>query len=964
MRSFGLFAVLTLALVACGDDGTSGAHDAGPMDGRLGAQCDDGVDNDGDGKTDFPADPGCSAPNADSETDDCPSGAGCPQCANGRDDDGNGTTDYPGDPGCESASDPIEVTVNPVACGATMMIKDLPNTGMDTGSLGTGAASTSQIVSPCGGGGGAAAIAYRIILTQPAVIIASTAGSQLDTVLDLRSAMCSATDAEIACNDDVDTGDLTSRLVRSLQPGVYYLIVEGTDTSETGAYTLVVEKRAGEGTPCTDVAQCGPGLVCRTPYGGSAMVCTAPQCGDTLDDDQDTKNGYPTDPGCDSPEDNDETDPVPLPACSDGVDNDNDQTTDYPADTSCPSAAGQSEACSGERDPIVAITAGTTTSTLVGARDDHDATCDSEFDGSGPDRLFTLRLPAMRTLTLDTIGSTSEAALSLLSPTCAEPSLACNAYGADLDAIVTTGALAAGTYVVAVDNYSADTSFYPLGPISLHVSGVIAPGGSCNPSDTLGGALACPALSPCEGTTGALRCRATACSDGFDNDTDTKMDFPADPGCLSADDDDESDTCASGVGPGCPQCADGVDNDSDTMTDYPNDPACAAPSSASEGCLSTEPVPELVLAVTLGDTTTATDDVDATCGSSSGTAHDRMYSLRLPALVDLAIDVTTDVDGAVELLQGACDGASLDCGDVPESVAAAPVAAGTYFFLVDGYGAGDDGPYVINVSGTIVDGESCESPLALTGALHCGFGRACIGTPGARTCGRPQCSDGVDNDTDTKTDYPFDPGCATPLDDSEADPVAAPVCSNGLDDDTSGGTDWPADYGCSSAGGASEVFCATETNPTSLITTPVVTGTTMGATSDYAAQSCSYMGDGTGPDVALALSLPVPVETLTLDLAGSSFDTELSLRDTSCATEYACDEDGGTGVTSLLELTNVNAGNYAVIIDGYAGEAGTYSLAVHGVVAPGTACDSPLFAAGVLTCPTATTCSGATMRCQ
>lgn len=101
MRSFGLFTVLTLALVACGDDGTSGAHDAGPMDGRVGAQCDDGVDNDGDTLTDFRltgTDPGCSTLGDTSEL-------GTRECDDGIDNDLDSFTDYPDDLQCSSPSD-------------------------------------------------------------------------------------------------------------------------------------------------------------------------------------------------------------------------------------------------------------------------------------------------------------------------------------------------------------------------------------------------------------------------------------------------------------------------------------------------------------------------------------------------------------------------------------------------------------------------------------------------------------------------------------------------------------------------------------------------------------------------------------------------------------------------------------------------------------------------------------------
>jgi DNA-binding beta-propeller fold protein YncE len=58
----------------------------------------------------------------------------------------------------------------------------------------------------------------------------------------------------------------------------------------------------------------------------------------------------------------------------------------------------------------------------------------------------------------------------------------------------------------------------------------------------------------------------SACSDGLDNDGDLATDFPADAGCISADDFSEL-----GI------CADGVDNDGDGLVDYPADPGCAEP---------------------------------------------------------------------------------------------------------------------------------------------------------------------------------------------------------------------------------------------------------------------------------------------------------------------------------------------------------------------------------------------------
>jgi hypothetical protein len=97
-----------------------------------GPACSDGVDNDGDGRTDFPRDPDCS-----SRTDPSEKKAACsdgrdndgdgktdaqdsncssptdpseknPPCSDGIDNDGDGNTDFPEDPECSSRTDPAE----------------------------------------------------------------------------------------------------------------------------------------------------------------------------------------------------------------------------------------------------------------------------------------------------------------------------------------------------------------------------------------------------------------------------------------------------------------------------------------------------------------------------------------------------------------------------------------------------------------------------------------------------------------------------------------------------------------------------------------------------------------------------------------------------------------------------------------------------------------------------------------
>jgi hypothetical protein len=65
------------------------------------AQCSDTIDNDLDGKIDYPADPGCDSAADNNEADAAPA----PQCSDKIDNDADGKIDYPADPGCQSLAD-------------------------------------------------------------------------------------------------------------------------------------------------------------------------------------------------------------------------------------------------------------------------------------------------------------------------------------------------------------------------------------------------------------------------------------------------------------------------------------------------------------------------------------------------------------------------------------------------------------------------------------------------------------------------------------------------------------------------------------------------------------------------------------------------------------------------------------------------------------------------------------------
>jgi large repetitive protein len=695
-------------------------------------QCKDGRDNDGDGKIDYPNDPGCFAPQQDSEEDDCPNGPSCPQCSNGIDDDENGLTDFPADAsGCSAASDTDEYTRNPAACGSNVQIQMLPFDGVVMGTLMAGGA--SSLMSPTCGGTGAEHV-YEIRIKNPKVIVASTdhdGTGTTDTVLYLRSAECQNSASEVICHDDVTTSNKRSTITQSIAtPGTYYLVVD-SKTALGGPYELSVKYFVGEGETCTVGDDCGPGLVCRIPVGGTGKVC------------------------------------------------------------------------------------------------------------------------------------------------------------------------------------------------ARHV-----------------------------------------CEDGLDDDGDGKIDYPADPGCTHPQDDSEDDDCPNG--PNCPECANGIDDDNDGLIDFGMDPTCIAASGASEACPSTDGVTLITTPQTMGTTVGANNDGRPACAGSATThtAPDRMYRINVPQLSSLTISANTTWFMAIGIYNATCTGAHLACftGSSTPNTTMTNVSAGTYYIMVDGYSTAS-GAYTLNVAGKIVNGGSCESALAQSGALTCDTGYACKGTVGSRTCQPALCSDGIDNDMDGLIDYPADPGCDSPADDSENNPATPPICKNNVDDDMDGLMDYPADYGCHAASGSTEVFCQGEMDATAAITTKTVTGTTSGKSNDWTPTCAS----STAPDVSYALILPVPVATLQVDTIGSTFDSMLMVRSLDCTTQIACDDQSGGSNNARIIMNNVAPGGYALVVDGWLSQNGNYTLNVQGTVAPQTACNSPLFSGGanaVLLCPTGTTCTGSPLRCQ
>jgi hypothetical protein len=639
-------------------------------------------------------------------------------------------------------------------------------------------------------------------------------------------------------------------------------------------------------------------------------------------------------------------------------------------DTACSSASGQSEACNGEEDPIAALVAASTMADLTGAHDNHDPQCGGSL---GVDRLFTVTIPRMRSLTIDTENSSFDTVVSLMTATCQEPGLGCDDDGGVTgnSSKLTVTNLLAGTYIVAVDAFS---DFTTPGPFNVNLSGILEIGSSCEPSATFNGAFVCPGTSPCGGPVGAQICQPTQCFDGIDNDGDGKADFPADPGCLDLDDNTETDDCPNG--PTCPDCADGLDNDSDGFIDFPNDPSCTAASSTSEACAGEQdPIAAITSGSTTGTLVGAHDDHQPSCTFSDGV--DLIYTIQLPQMASVTFD-TNDEDGSAQvdtvlsLLPASCQEPSLACDDEGGTLFGASrisltnLAAGNYTIAVDAFSTiTPTSPFNLHVSGVIANNASCEGPLAASGAIVCGFGAVCAGPAGNKVCQPAQCSDGIDNDGDGRIDYPNEPGCISPSDTSEVDTcpgAGCPACADTTDNDADTGIDFAGDRSCWAASAPTEAFCnGAETDRALATFSPVFNGTTVGLTNNFPSHTCAFLGDSTGPDVAVALTLPVAVDTLTIDTEGTAFDTQLSIRDAACNVQLACDEDsgvGGNGLQSAVTLNGIPAGTtLSIIVDGWSGDSGTFLLNTRGTVVNGTACTDPLFTSGVLACTAPATCT-------
>jgi hypothetical protein len=314
---------------------------------------------------------------------------------------------------------------------------------------------------------------------------------------------------ELDCDDDSGPTSLSSLITRTGVPiGTYAIVVDGY--FDEGAYTLNVRGSYGAGAPCDPgmpMFTCPSGFACTGALG--TATCQPAACNDTSDDDGDGFPGYPTDPGCTSTNDGDETDDCPdgpnCPQCGNEDDDDGDGQIDYPMDPGCQSAAGASEQCV-SIDPVRSLPAGgvVTNQSTATLANDFDPSCGS---ANGRDEVFRVVVDfPLDEIRADTTGSSLDTIVAVKSPTCSGFDLQCDDdVDGDGDSEVFLVDPQPGEFYVIVDDRNVGSPQ----TYDLRVSGHYLDGGRCNPANV----FTCNAGFACTGTAGAETCAPAASND-------------------------------------------------------------------------------------------------------------------------------------------------------------------------------------------------------------------------------------------------------------------------------------------------------------------------------------------------------------------------------------------------------------------------------------------------------------------
>jgi hypothetical protein len=753
------------------EPGCSAAGDPDEENPGVPPDCADGRDNDEDGAVDYPDDPGCQGVGDRDEADP----GTPPPCADGVDNDRDGATDYPDDRGCQSAADASEAG----SCGVAYDPIDL---APDTTVHGDTRGGRFLAEGTCGGRGAAEVVyGYRIARALEALEIRTVAPEGMETFVETTIHVrrtCLDPDTEVACGREALDG-IGANTLRIENP-------------EAGEYTIFIDGATGNGGPF------------------SLTVTEVPlaACLNRLDDDGDGRADYPTDPGCTSRDDRDETDPETPTACSNDEDDDADGLIDYPLDLGCEAAADQDEVdVCGQGVRVADFPVGEPF--MLG--DTTDGT--TQFQGScvpgnGAESIVRFRNPFNARLLFsvdhpETVDNTGLYVRTDCVNARSEVANGCNTGvpGVSARGRVRIDRAPPGDYFVVVDH-----SFGQGGPFKLSVQVDRLPAGCADGADGDGDGFIDGDDRGCESALdederdpppGA----DPICDNGLDDDGDGETDYPFDVGCAAKGGINEDDPPPDAL----PECANGLDDDADDRTDFPFDPGCQARGDDSER----NPVPAARCSDGVDQDRDGFPDYpfDPGC-DAAGDPSEEDPDID-PVCKNLLDD---DRDGLVDFpFDPGCESAA-DRDETDEDPANPPACANRIDDDDDGIA---DYPMDPGCRFRADDDETDPNfaPACANGRDDDGDGRADfpddVGCSAAFDTdevndGRAldRCRDGVDNDGDTLIDL-ADPGCLNGRDNDEGD-IGPTACNNGADDDGDGLVDWPEDDGCAARGAQCE----------------------------------------------------------------------------------------------------------------------------------------------------------------
>ena len=655
-------------------------------------QCSDGIDNDGDGKIDYPSDPGCTSPNDNDEQDPIDElFAACSVSA---------TTALTGEA--------ITWTVNALggignydfSWTGDNVSGNSPQVTTSYQTAGTYTA-TASVVS----GNSSASCSASVTVNAPPPPLTATCSVNPDSALTGENVTWSAVPfggtGQYTYSWGGDDGlSGSSRTVNKSysSAGVYGGSVTVTSGNETTAISC-----------------------------GSATIDTPPpvfQCSDGIDNDGDGKIDYPSDPGCTSPNDNDEQDPIDelFAACS----------------------VSATTALTGE--------AITWTVNALGGIGNYDFSWTGDnVSGNSPQVTTSYQTAGTYTATASVVSGNSSASCSASVTVNAPPppltaTCSVNPDSALTGENVTWSAVPFGGTGQYTYSWGGDDG---LSGSSRTVNKSYSSAGVYGGSVTVTSGNETTAIS-CGSATIDTPPPVFQCSDGIDNDGDGKIDYPSDPGCTSPNDNDEQD---------------------------PIDELFAACSVSATTALTGEAITWTVNALGgignydfswTGDNVSGNSPQVTTSYQTAGTYTATASVVSGNSSASCSASVT--VNAPPPPLTATCS-VNPDSALTGENVTWSAVPFGGTGQYTYSWG-GDDGlsgsSRTVNKSYSsagVYGGSVTVTSGNETTAISCGS--ATIDTPPPVF----QCSDGIDNDGDGKIDYPSDPGCTSPNDNDEQDPI-------------------------------------------------------------------------------------------------------------------------------------------------------------------------------------------------